>query len=166
MNRSRRRLVVLAHYAAVLVLAFLTVGQAVTLQVFLALAAVPAVMLFAIERLALGGLTLRHTSKLDERENALVARAYRIAHRVAMMLTAVTSAIGLVTGLGAISGVGVVPLAVTGFGLLLAFVTLPPAIVLWTAPEPLAEEPTGHRGPDGRGARFARPTPSSRFSID
>jgi hypothetical protein len=82
------------------------------------------------------------------------------------VLTVAAALTGLVAGLGAFSGVGVVPLAVTGFGLLLAFVTLPPAIVLWTAPEPLAEEPAWRGGPDGRRARFARPTPSSRFSVD
>ncbi len=139
MNRSRRRLIVLAQYAAVLVLAALTLTQALSLQVFLTLAAVPAVMLFAIERMALGGLTARRPSRLDEREKALVARAHWLAHRMAMALTALAAALALVSGWAFGFAVGAAPFAVGGFGLILAFLTLPPALVLWTAPEPVDE---------------------------
>ncbi len=65
-----------------------------------------------------------------------------------MALTALAAALALGSGWAFGVAVGAAPYVVGGFGLILAFLTLPPAVVLWTAPEPVEED-----------GRFSAPTP-------
>lgn len=140
MTRTRRRTAVLIHYAAVAALIGLTLSDAIGLHVFVAVVAIPAMALYGLDHLLLGGLALRSADRLDEREHALVAEAHRQAHRLGLALLAVLAAAALVFGGFGLGGGE--PLALVAGALLVVFVTLPAGIVLWTAPDPVGAEPT------------------------
>lgn len=140
MTRRRRRTAVLVHYAAVAALLVLTVTDALPLRVFVTLVAVSAVALIAIERWTLGGLSLRSAHALDEREHRLVAESHRRAHRIGLALAGLLALSALVVGAGGGSPRFALAFGLTALTLLALFVTLPSAVVLWSAPDQLADD--------------------------
>lgn len=138
MPRSRRRALVSVHYAAIAALALFTIGDALTFSVFASVVAVPALALYAVDHLVLGGLAMRPGSAMDEREHLQVARAHHVAHRIALALLAILAASAIVAGIVSGSGVAAPILGILGIALLAVSVSLPAGVLLWSAPEPVA----------------------------
>ena len=138
MSRVRRRVIVLIHYASVAALALLAVADAVSLPVFVMVVAVPAFALYAIDRLVLGGLSMRSARAMDERQRRWVATAHHTAHRIAMGLVAALALAALVLGVASGSAALGMSLGIVGIALLVVSASLPAGVLLWSVPEPVA----------------------------
>lgn len=138
MSRVRRRAIVSVHYLSVAALALLAISGAVTFEVFVMVAAVPAFALYAVDRLVLGGMSMRSSRTMDERQRSWVAAAHHTAHRIAMGLVAALALAALVSGVASGSATWGTTLGIVGIALLVVSASLPAGVLLWCVPEPVA----------------------------
>jgi len=138
MSRVRRRAIVSLHYASVAALALLAVSDAVTFQVFVMIAPVPAFSLYAVDQLVLGGMSMRSSRAMDERQRLWVATAHHTAHRIAMGLVAALALVALVLGVASGSAAQGMSLGIVGVALLVISASLPAGVLLWSVPKPVA----------------------------